>query len=114
MAKQDAVFQSQQQKFQDTYSVQNTGTGLTGIQGDKTYNEQVLGLKYDDEGYIENPFESKPEPVIEETVAPVLTCEDGSLPDGNGCCAGEIYTDMGDQGFNCCPEAGGDCFPPIL
>ena len=27
--------------------------------------------------------------------------------------AGEIYTDMGDQGFNCCPDDGGDCFPPI-
>lgn len=32
--------------------------------------------------------------------------------DENGCCAGEIYTDMGDLGFNCCP-ADGDCFPPI-
>jgi len=44
----------------------------------------------------------------------VLTCEDGTPPDANGCCAGEIYTDMGEQGFNCCPESGGDCFPPIL
>lgn len=35
-------------------------------------------------------------------------------PDANGCCAGEIYTDMGDQGFNCCPDTGGDCFPPII
>ena len=114
MAKQDAVFQSQQQKFQKQYEVDNTGAGLTGIQGNQAYNEQVLGLTYDEEGYIENPFEKKPAPVVEEVVAPVLTCEDGSLPDGNGCCAGEIYTDMGEQGFNCCPETGGDCFPPIL
>ena len=115
MAKQDALFQSQQQKFQDTYTVQPTNTGLTGIQGDQAYNEQVLGLTYDDEGYIENPFQETPAPVVEESaVAPVLTCEDGSLPDANGCCAGEIYTDMGEQGFNCCPETGGDCFPPIL
>lgn len=42
-----------------------------------------------------------------------LTCVDGSVPDKNGCCDGELYTDMGDLGFNCCPEAGGDCFPPI-
>ena len=39
------------------------------------------------------------------------TCE---TPDDNGCCPGEIYTDMGDLGFNCCPESGGDCFPPIV
>lgn len=40
-------------------------------------------------------------------------CPDGSKADKNGCCAGEIYTDMGDLGFNCCPEDGSDCFPPI-
>lgn len=114
MAKQDAVFQSQQKKFQDTYKVSNTGQGLTGVQGDQAYNEQVLGLTYDEDGYIENPFEEKEEEVVMEAATTVLTCEDGSLPDANGCCAGEIYTDMGEQGFNCCPSTGGDCFPPIL
>ena len=114
MAKQDAAYQSQQKKFQDTYEVSQTGQGLTGIEGNQAYNEQVLGLKYDDQGYIENPFEKKKEEVVIEATESVLTCEDGSLPDANGCCAGEIYTDMGDQGFNCCPSTGGDCFPPIL
>lgn len=38
------------------------------------------------------------------------TCE---TPDENGCCPGEKYTDMGELGFNCCPETGGDCFPPM-
>lgn len=38
------------------------------------------------------------------------TCD---TPDENGCCPGETYTDMGDLGFNCCPESGGDCFPPM-
>ncbi len=42
-----------------------------------------------------------------------LECLDGAAPDKNGCCPGELYTDMGDQGYNCCPEAGGDCFPPL-
>ena len=42
-----------------------------------------------------------------------LTCMDGSVPDKNGCCVGEVYTNMGDLGYNCCPESGGDCFPPI-
>lgn len=42
-----------------------------------------------------------------------MLCVDGSVPDKNGCCPGEVYTDMYDLGFNCCPESGGDCFPPI-
>ena len=72
----------------------------------------MIGITYDDEGYVENPYsEPATEAAPEEAV---LTCMDGSLPDANGCCAGEIYTDMGEMGFNCCPEAGGDCFPPIL
>lgn len=40
-------------------------------------------------------------------------CHDGFSPDLNGCCPGETYTDMGDMGYNCCPDDGGDCFPPI-
>ena len=40
-------------------------------------------------------------------------CKDNASPDLNGCCPGEEYTDMGEQGFNCCPMDGGDCFPPI-
>ena len=43
----------------------------------------------------------------------VVTCDNGANPDAYGCCPGETYTDMGEQGFNCCPDAGGDCFPPI-
>lgn len=42
-----------------------------------------------------------------------IYCPDGSLPDKNGCCPGETYTDMADLGFNCCPEGDGDCYPPI-
>jgi hypothetical protein len=75
----------------------------------KAYNQDILGLKYDEEDNIINPWE-KPNDVIAEEV---LTCEDGAAPDANGCCAGETYTDMGEAGFNCCPDAGGDCFPPI-
>ena len=113
MAKQDALYKSQQKQF-EKYEASNTGQGLAGVQGNKEYNEQVLGLTYDEEGYIKNPFEEKDEEVAVEAEQTVLTCEDGSMPDANGCCAGEIYTDMGDMGFNCCPEGGGDCFPPIL
>lgn len=115
-AKQDALFQSQQEQFQNQYQTQsfdNSVSGSGGILGDQAYNEQVLGLTYNDDGSIQNPFDT-PESTSQEPAAAVLTCEDGSLPDANGCCAGEIYTDMGEMGFNCCPESGGDCFPPIL
>lgn len=41
-------------------------------------------------------------------------CTDGTCADDNGCCPGEVYTDMGDgMGWNCCPTSGGDCFPPM-
>ena len=105
-AKQEQVWQNQQ-------SAENKESiAYVSNQGQQAYNEQVLGLTYDEEtGAIQNPFESTES--ADEEVVEVLTCEDGSLPDANGCCAGEIYTDMGDQGFNCCPESGGDCFPPI-
>lgn len=42
-----------------------------------------------------------------------LLCPNGTKPDSHGCCQGEVYTDMGEQGFNCCPPGDGDCFPPI-
>ena len=117
-AKQDAYYQSQQQSFETNYGTSsgssfNTGTGLTGIQGSQSYNENVLGLNYNDDGTIQNPF-ADASTDTSETVETIITCEGGALPDEYGCCPGEIYTDMGEQGFNCCPEAGVDCFPPIL
>lgn len=40
-------------------------------------------------------------------------CKDNATPDKNGCCPGETYTYMDELGWNCCPDTGGDCFPPI-
>ena len=93
--------QQYQQKIQDL-----------GGPDSQEFKEQILGVKYNDDGSVKNPYESAPAPVAEETVD-VLLCLDGTAPDANGCCTGEIYTDMGEQGFNCCPETGGDCFPPM-
>ena len=108
MARQEQIFQNQQ----DTSN--KNSIAAIGAEGQKAYNEQVLGLKYDeDTGAIENPFNA-PEPAPEAAAADVLLCLDGTEPDANGCCTGEIYTDMGEQGFNCCPETGGDCFPPMF
>lgn len=106
-AQQDALYQNQQEQFQANYGV----TGNQTSDQQQAYNEDILGLTYDD-GAIQNPFVDT---TTEETVTEqVITCDGGALPDEYGCCPGEIYTDMGEQGFNCCPEAGGDCFPPIL
>ncbi|MCL1891826.1 MAG: hypothetical protein FWF97_00820 [Alphaproteobacteria bacterium] len=118
-ARQQAMFDNQQQMG---YAAQNMGqvaaTTATGnanaqqyFQGTQAYNEQVLGLKYED-GAIKNPFVKEVPPP--QAALPGLMCEDGTPPDFNGCCTGEIYTDMGAQGFNCCPSIGGDCFPPLL
>lgn len=40
-------------------------------------------------------------------------CTDGSKPNKFGCCDGETFTDMGNLVFACCPEDGGECYPPI-
>ena len=106
-AQQDALYQDQQKQFQTNYGV----TGNQTSDQQQAYNEDILGLTYDDSGAIQNPFVDNT--TTGATTETVITCEGGALPDANGCCPGEIYTDMGEQGFNCCPEAGGDCFPPI-
>ena len=76
---------------------------------EKEFNTEVLGLQYDDEDNLINPFNKTVTSAQEE----VLTCDDGKAPDENGCCAGETFTDMGEDGWNCCPDTGGDCFPPL-
>lgn len=105
--KKNEVYSAQVQKqFDDKY-------GDSSRSGDqlKAYNEDILGLQYDDDGFILDPFATieTETPGVEESI----TCDDGSTPDADGCCAGETYTDMGAEGFNCCPDGGGDCFPPI-
>ena len=118
-ARQDALYQDQQKQFQSSYENVTSNNSfqsynsLSGIQGDQKYNEEVLGMTYDESGAIQNPFASTSTTETAPTEN-VITCEGGALPDEYGCCPGETYTDMGEQGFNCCPENGSDCFPPIL
>ena len=100
----DVYREDQQKQYQQ--KVQDLG----GV-GSQQFNEQILGVKYNDDGTVQNPYSTTAE--VEEVVEQIM-CEGNIAPDANGCCPGEIYTDMGEQGFNCCPEAGGDCFPPIL
>lgn len=115
-AKQAVYNESTTQKASDKYGNsqfnQTTGTLKQSgtLEQQKAYNTEVLGLQYDDEGYVKNPF-AKPAETVESQ--DILTCDDGLAPDANGCCPGETFTDMGEDGWNCCPDSGGDCFPPI-
>lgn len=41
-------------------------------------------------------------------------CGDGTKPNRYGCCTGEVFKDLGDEGFACCPKNGDYlCFPPM-
>lgn len=46
-------------------------------------------------------------------------CADGSKPNRFGCCGDEVFKDLGDTVFACCPKGESgvvvatDCFPPI-
>ncbi|MDR1071106.1 MAG: hypothetical protein LBL21_00480, partial [Rickettsiales bacterium] len=97
--------------------VKNDGTVLK--QGEKDYNKEILGLEYkkdaagNETDFFANPNASKQKPSPAELVDEGLTCDGGTPPDPSGCCPGETFTDMGEEGWNCCPDAGGDCFPPI-
>ena len=40
-------------------------------------------------------------------------CDGDVAPDANGCCPGETYSLVNNQRV-CCPDVGGDCFPPLF
>ena len=109
-AKQQALYENQKDP-DNPNSIASLSANPASGNYTQEYNEQVLGLKYSDDGLtIKDPYKSDKTPTVDTTIK----CIDGSNPDQYGCCAGEEYTDMGEDGFNCCPVTGGDCFPPIL
>lgn len=67
----------------------------------------------------EQKVEEEPKQTAEEDLNKVAAyikaglCADGSKPNKFGCCKGEKFRDLGNLLFACCPEDGGDCFPPI-
>ena len=85
------------------------------------------------EEYVADEIITEQEPVVSETVTeevvestvPELTaeqidanlaaglCADGAKPNRFGCCGDEMFKDLGNAVFACCPKSGGDCFPPI-
>ena len=40
-------------------------------------------------------------------------CSDGTKPNKFGCCTDEIFKDLGNNVYACCPKTGGDCYPPM-
>lgn len=40
-------------------------------------------------------------------------CPDGAKPNKFGCCGDEVFKDLGNLEFACCPKDGGKCFPPV-
>lgn len=41
----------------------------------------------------------------------VVECVDGKKTDKHGCCPGEVYTDLYEQGFACCTD--NECYEPL-
>jgi hypothetical protein len=105
-AQWNAYYQQQQQ------GIVNQNTGQVMQPGTPDFNQNVLGMQTNQHGQMVNPFSPPAQPQQPQQPAGLL-CEDGTPPDGQGCCTGEVLTDMGDQGWNCCPGHGGDCFPPL-
>lgn len=62
----------------------------------------------------DEPKSDTPSVTAKPDAAPANPAAPCDVPDENGCCPGETYTDMGDAGFNCCPADGGMCFTPMV
>lgn len=85
----------------------------------------TLSMSEDDKKKLQNQYDTdclgkeavteKVEVSPEQAAANVAAglCTDGSKPNKFGCCAGETFKDMGNLVFACCPDDGGECYPPI-
>ena len=67
------------------------------------------------EAAAELPPEIDAEALYEQEMANLEAglCADGSAPNKYGCCAGEIFKDLGNNEYGCCPKSGGKCLTPI-
>ena len=88
---------------------------------DRQPMDEVIEEEYEAVDMVDTPVVTVAEPAVEyeyeytdeysENEVPM--CEGGASPDRFGCCPGETYTQIDNGGFVCCPDAGGDCFPPL-
>ena len=70
---------------------------------EQTAEEVVVAEEIDEEALLEQ----------ELAYLDAGLCADGTSPNKFGCCGDEIFRDLGNTVFACCPKTGGDCFPPI-
>ena len=64
----------------------------------------------------ETPAPQKTEAEIAAEIAANIEkglCGDGTKPNKYGCCGDEVFKDLGNLEFGCCPADGGKCYPPI-
>lgn len=71
----------------------------------------------EDENFVaETSAEIDEQALLEQELANLDAglCVDGTKPNKFGCCTGEVFKDLGNSVFACCPKTGdGECFPPI-
>ena len=109
-------------------SCMKSAKGRRAAAASRVIINEVVEEEQDEVADEEVSEETSEEAVSEEVSAPLeeeLTpeqvlanldaglCADGTKPNRFGCCTGEVFKDLGDTVFACCPEDGGDCFPPL-
>lgn len=105
----DVLNEFLQKKAENCESLKNSIDTLSMSDEDKSklqtqYDTDCLGKEVE-----------KVEISAEQAAANVAAglCTDGSKPNKFGCCEGETFKDMGNLVFACCPDDGGECYPPI-
>ena len=107
----------------DTESEEESGDSNDVAEEDGA--EQLVEDSQETEEEVQEPVNvNKPEykvtqdnVFINDNAAPQVSggnlCDGDVAPDANGCCPGETYSTVNNQKV-CCPDDGGDCFPPIF
>lgn len=87
--------------------------------GSQNENMFVADTQYDTDvpevqsAPVDVPVQYEETVTTEYNSVATAVCDDGSLPDMDGCCGDEQYTDIGDGSFLCCSQSTGDCYPPM-
>lgn len=97
-------------------SVEDVAEDMVAVDEIAQAEDVIIPVEEIDEGDLEETEEELTEDELLELELQNLDaglCADGSQPNKYGCCGDELFKDLGDTVFACCPPDGGDCFPPI-
>lgn len=95
----------------NTTNTESNTDDNSGVSGDDVAPDTNSAATVDKPEYKvshENVFVNKETGLMENDL-----CEGNVAPDANGCCPGETYSSVDNQ-MVCCPDGGGDCFPPLF